>query len=107
MSINFLLYIQVMSSHQDDKEDEFDHDDDDDDGDSGEFDLVDFDTLRMIEETDEFWLFGFVPNLDSDEDDEARAFMKKVDGTLRINKRGKFLEYITSSFNFAELIGSL
>jgi len=74
---------------QDDRQDEF-HDDDDD----NEIDIVDVDTLKLVEETDEYWLFRFIPDMDDDEDDEAQKFMQQVDGTVKIIRDGNYLEYI-------------
>ncbi len=45
-------------------------------------------SLRLIEETDEFWRFEFVPS----EDEEA--FLKNVDSTLSIMKDGRYLSEI-------------
>lgn len=46
----------------------------------------------LLEETDSFWLFGFRPAGDSEED---RAFMESVDGTLRIIKDGHYVAEIS------------
>jgi len=73
----------------DDREDDF-HDDDDD----NEIDIVDVNTLEVIEETDEYWLFRFIPDMDDDEDGEAQKFMQQVDGTVKIIRDGNYLEYI-------------
>jgi hypothetical protein len=83
-----------ISDFAEDREDKFgEHDNDNDDDENG-LDLVNLDTLELIEETNDFWVFRFVPRLEDDEDDAAVKFMQKVDGTLRINRHGNFLEYI-------------
>ena len=50
--------------------------------------MVEPDSVRLIEETDQYWLLGF--NLDEDE----MAVVENVDATIRINKPGRYLEYI-------------
>lgn len=47
------------------------------------------DTLSLIEETADYWLFSFVPENDDDED-----FLEMMQGTLRIAKDGRYLEHI-------------
>lgn len=59
-----------------------------DNGDNRVNAMVEPDSIRLIEETDVYWLFGFDP----DEDEEG--FMDSVDATIRINKAGGYLEYI-------------
>ena len=49
--------------------------------------LVEKDSVRLIEEGDKFWLFGFTPVEDQD-------VMKSVDATIRVNKSTQQLEYI-------------
>ena len=66
-----------------------DRDEDFPDGDDNEVvAMVEPDSVRLIEETDEYWLLGF--NLDEDE----KAVVENVDATIRINKPGRYLEYI-------------
>lgn len=50
-------------------------------------DMVQPDSLSLLEETGDYWLFSFVPN-----DDEDEGFLEKMDGTLRIAKDGRYLE---------------
>jgi hypothetical protein len=52
--------------------------------------MVEPDSLQLIEETDEHWLFSFDPS----EDDDEEEFLKFVDATLRIAKDGPYIEYI-------------
>ncbi|MDH3304682.1 MAG: hypothetical protein OEM50_07335 [Gammaproteobacteria bacterium] len=49
--------------------------------------LVDPESIRVLEETDEYWLFGFVP-------DDEEDIMDSVDATIRVNKAHGHLEYI-------------
>lgn len=63
-------------------DDEDQRDDDDDVG-----DMVQSDTLTLIEETEAYWKFGFVPH-DNDEYD----FLEWMQGTLQVSKHGRFLE---------------
>jgi hypothetical protein len=79
-----------IEDYRDDKEGEFrDHDDDD-----NEIDIVDLETLSLIEETEDYFLLRFVPLPDDDEDEEAREFMQHVDGTIKIVRDGLYPEYI-------------
>ena len=64
-----------------------DHDDDD-------LDIIDFDTLELVEKTDEYWIFSFVPNGDDEDEAAARKFMQQVNGTVKIVRDGHYLEYI-------------
>ncbi len=50
--------------------------------------MVEPDTVRLIEETGDYWLLGFKP----DEDEEN--FMENVQATLRISKPEEYLEFI-------------
>ncbi len=80
---------EEIADFADDREDRFhDHDDDND------IDIVNFDTLELVEETNDFWVFRFEPEMDDDEDDTAVKFMRQVEGRLQINRHGNFLEYI-------------
>jgi len=47
------------------------------------------DTLSLIEETEDYWLFSFVP------DDEDEDFMRHIDGTLKVIKDGHYVEYVS------------
>ncbi|MGI9239092.1 MAG: hypothetical protein ACR2QZ_16960 [Woeseiaceae bacterium] len=49
--------------------------------------MVEKDSIRLIEETSQYWLFGFTP-----EDDQA--VMDSVDATIRVNKNTGQLQYI-------------
>jgi hypothetical protein len=51
--------------------------------------------LSLIEDTDEFLLFRFVPYPDDVEDEDARTFMTQIDGTIRINRNGNYPECIS------------
>ncbi len=57
--------------------------------------LVQPDSLSLIEETDDHWLFSFVPT--EDEDDEG--FFEHVDATLKIIKDGPYVEFINLQSN--------
>ncbi len=73
---------------------EEDHDEDDgNDADS----MVDPGTLELIEETDDYWLFSFVPtDLDSDDEDVeiGRKMLESMSGTVKIAKDGEQLVFI-------------
>ena len=68
-----------------------DEDDEDDDGDDGiEVTFVAPESITLIEETDEHWLFGFEPNIDVEDDREAK-FMRHVEGRLTVIKDGHYV----------------
>ena len=69
-----------------DRHDEF-GDDEDDDGGS---EMIDFETLELIEESSEGWLFRFVPVFDDEDDDSAAEMTKKVSGTIRVMRDGHY-----------------
>ncbi|MDH3339261.1 MAG: hypothetical protein OEM76_15760, partial [Gammaproteobacteria bacterium] len=67
------------------------HDKDEHRGDSDDDDnrvtaIVEPDSLEMVEETDEHWLFTFVPAEDQE------AFMTSVDAKIRIVKDGRYVD---------------
>ena len=49
--------------------------------------IVERDSLRLVEETDDYWLFSFMP-------DSEEEFMQEVQTRLRIAKRGRFVESV-------------
>ena len=72
------------SEHRDDEQEE----DRDIDG------MVDPGSLELVEETADYWLLRFVPTDDDDEDAMGREVMERMDGTVRIIKDGRYLEYL-------------
>ena len=68
---------------------------DDDDPENDVEELVQPDSLSLIEETDDHWLFSFVPT--EDEDDEG--FFEHVDAKLRIVKDGPYVKLISLQSN--------
>ena len=71
-----------------------DGDNDDDNSDNNAIDMVEPGTLRLVEETDDYWLLGFVPTDDGDEDDVGRKVLESMQGTVKIIKDGEYLAYI-------------
>jgi len=71
-----------------------DGDSDDDDSDDNAIDMVEPGTLRLVEETDDYWLLNFVPTDDDDEDDVGRKVLESMQGTVKIIKDGEYLAYI-------------
>jgi len=71
-----------------------DGDSDDDDGDGNAIDMVEPGTLRLVEETDDYWLLSFVPTDDDDEDDVGSKVLESMQGTVKIIKDGQYLAYI-------------
>lgn len=51
------------------------------------------DTLELLEETVGYWMFGFVPS----EDDEDEGFMNHIYGTMKVVKNGHYVEYMDLS----------
>lgn len=70
-----------------------DGDNDDDDSDDNAIDMVEPGTLRLVEETDDYWLLSFVPT-DDDEDDVGHKVLESMQGTVKIIKDGGYLAYI-------------
>jgi len=71
-----------------------DDDGDDDGGDDNAIDMVEPGTLRLIEETDDYWLLSFAPTDDDDDDDVGRKVLESMQGTVKIIKNGEYLAYI-------------
>lgn len=69
------------------KEKTHDHSDNGNNGDNEVNAIVEPDSVRLIEETTEYWLLGFNP-------DDKEKIMDSVDATIRINKASEHLEYI-------------
>ena len=51
-------------------------------------------TLRLAEETDDYWLLSFVPTDDDNEDDVGNKVLKSMQGTVKIIKDGEYLAYM-------------
>ena len=66
-----------------------------DKGDHDVDNIAESDSLRLIEETDDYWLYSFTPV----EDDDEEEFMKHVDATMKIIKDGPYIEYIDMHSN--------
>lgn len=75
-------YIEQRSGEQD-KSDE---------DDKGLGAIVSEGSATLIEETDSYWLFSFVPSADSEDE---KAFMSEVDGRLKIVKDGHYVAEIS------------
>jgi hypothetical protein len=58
--------------------------------------MVDPGSLELVEETADYWLLRFVPTDDDDEDEDelGREVMERMDGTVKIIKDGRYLEYL-------------
>lgn len=71
-----------------------DREDEQEEEDEGlEVEFVTPDTITLIEETDDYWLFGFDPNVNVD-DERGEKFMRHVEGRLTVIKDGHFVESI-------------
>ena len=68
-------------------DDDSDSDSDDDKRDNSA--LVNFESLELLEETADYWLFDFIPEDDDDDD-----FMRHVDGRIKVIKNRHYVEYI-------------
>ena len=71
-----------------------DGDSDDDDSDDNAIDMVEPGTVRLVEETDDYWLLSFVPTDDDEEDDVGSKVLESMQGTVKIIKDGEYLAYI-------------
>jgi hypothetical protein len=68
---------------------------DDEQEDDREIDgMVDPGSLELVEETADYWLLRFVPTDDDGEDEMGREVLEKMDGTVKIIKDGRYLEYL-------------
>ena len=74
---------EEVDEYLDNKDDYFSDDDDNE-----IVEMVEPDSVRLVEETDDYWLLAF--NLDEDEE----AITDSVEATIRINKPGRYLEYV-------------
>ena len=70
--------------HRDDSDDSDDSDDADNDKRDNSA-IVNFESLQLLEETADYWLFGFIPD-DDDDDDDDNDFMRHVDGRIKVIK---------------------
>jgi hypothetical protein len=55
---------------------------------SGRVDIVDVETVELLEETENHWILKFVP------DEDEVEFIENVDATAKISKDGRYLEAI-------------
>jgi len=85
---------EEIEDYLDDKEDDYQWDNDRSDDGNDEFELVDFDTLELVEETDEHWLFSFIPAEDNEQDEEARDVLREIVGSIKVVRDGHYLEYL-------------
>lgn len=77
-----------------DKENDRPRGSDNDDEDEREHSaIVNFGSLELVEETDDHWVFDFMPNVDDDDDSDAK-FMREVMGQLKIIKNGHYVATI-------------
>ena len=77
-------------------DEDLDEDYDEDDGNDADS-MVDPGTLELLEETDDYWLFSFVPtDFDSDDEDAelGRTMLESMSGTVKIAKDGRHLVFI-------------
>ena len=81
---------EEREAYLDDKEE----DQGDGHSDSGEAsDFVDVNSLTLLEETSQYWLFAFTPDV-GDEDASTRKFMAQVSGTLKVSREGPYVEFL-------------
>jgi hypothetical protein len=83
---------EEVEDYLDDKDNNDDRQHEDETGEDGERTVgidVNFETLDLVEETNEHWIFSFIPDEDDDEE-----FMKHVSGHIKVIKQGHYVEYI-------------
>lgn len=68
--------------------DKADEDDPDGDDEHDVEDMVEADSLDLVADTAQYWLFSFVP---SEDDEENEGFAALMSGTLKIMKDGRYL----------------
>jgi hypothetical protein len=85
---------QEVADYAEDKEDD-NGSSSSENGDHDVSDIAEPDSLRLIEETDDYWLYSFTPI----EDEEEEEFMKHIDATMKIVKDGPYIEYIDMHSN--------
>ena len=85
-----LLSVDKRTPTQEEIDEYLDDKDDDssDDDDNEVVAMVEPGSVRLVEETDEYWLLTF--NLDEDEE----AIANSVEATIRVNKSGRYLEFV-------------
>jgi uncharacterized protein (DUF885 family) len=85
-----LLSVDGRAPTEDEIEDYLDDRDDGNRADISITSIVEPGTLELLEETDAYWLFSFMPS------DDEEEFFESVDATVRIGKRqeGHYIEYI-------------
>lgn len=68
------------------RHDKDEHQEDGDDDDNRVTAIVEPDSLELVEETDEHWLFSFVPS------EDEQAFTNSVDAMIKIRKDSRYVE---------------
>ena len=81
---------EEIADYQNDREDDFE----DDKHNDNVMDIIDVETIKLIEETAEHWIFSFTPDVGDGEDDVAQKIMQKVSGTAKVIRDGHYLEYL-------------
>ena len=67
---------------------------DDDHEEDGRIDsMIEPGSLELVDETDSYWLFRFMPG-DDGSDEMSRKVMERMHGTVKIIKDGRYLEYL-------------
>lgn len=66
------------------------------DGDGGLSELVRLDTVELKEETDSYYVLGFRPAFDADDEEEAKIF-RRMHGEARVTRRDGRLDTLTIS----------
>ena len=56
--------------------------------DNGVTGIVEAETIELVEETDEYWLFTFLPT------DDDKQFLQGLDARMKITKDGRYVEYV-------------
>lgn len=89
---------EEQADYQDDKDNDQQNrqEDQSDDDNNAVADIVNVNSLQLLDETEQHWLFSFAPNGDN-EDEEAGDFMAHVTGRLEVAKNGPYVETIELS----------
>lgn len=82
--------IERFAGDKSDRDNDSEDDGHDDDEDRRNIaDMVQIDTLSLVEETDQHWILNFIPR-----DDDDEKFMQFMNGSLKIVKDGHYLAWI-------------
>ena len=84
-----------VADFREERTEDFPEDSDDDDPGNDVEEMVQPGSLSLIEETDSYWLFNFLPAEDGDDE----GILEHLEATLKIVKGGPYIEFISLQSN--------